>query len=703
MKNIVKTILLTACMTATYSSGFAQIVNSADRKEFKQSFTPQEFSNTSYYLLYISNGKVYNIRSTEIDDDVRYARQIAIQPGSADCAVIIKKKTGAEVKGNKVPSHIAVLKNESKMFDAVYKDKNKSEMLSLDYTPNGKKLAVGFADKSVRFFETKKYEPLASFSAGIKPMFMTTSENDYFTAVSDGSKVEVWNIQDMNMRKTLSFDAKVNSIAFSADNTMLAVLTANGTATVYDTKTFSVKNTITGLGEGIHCMFHPENKYIAVATDGSTIEFVNLKDVEDKVVMKSDGGIKTFRYCFDYAKPDVEYLIYTSGNNIVWHQISGLKENLGQILLDGVNSRMNEWMKKRDDESMDEYRIRVNDETRARQQLEFERELATSLAGDIINNQNAKLGSYNAGSELLVVEFDALPTITLGVPKEEITAFSKVKELEFTNTVYALNEKDGFEVIYTEVLNKETGKKYVYDNLDRKSVTSMALDEGFVPLELIQQSNMEEMILKDIREKVMAEAKLENKITDHTHINVNTEILNDVDANGKNILNYKVNYNYEVEEEFIAQDDFAAGRYKASESNAAMSMLKIVQEAFSNEFSQYIKAGKRIKVKVSGSADAAPIRGNIAYDGTYGDFENELCYKNGQLSNISVTKASGITENEQLAFLRASGVKDYIQTNIPALNDMNCEYQYNIELSDKKGAEYRRIGVEFLFIDAFQK
>lgn len=34
---------------------------------------------------------------------------------------------------------------------------------------------------------------------------------------------------------------------------------------------------------------------------------------------------------------------------------------------------------------------------------------------------------------------------------------------------------------------------------------------------------------------------------------------------------------------------------------------------------------------------------------------------------------------------------------------MVCEYQYNIEVSDKKGGEYRRISVEFLFIDAFEK
>ena len=44
--------------------------------------------------------------------------------------------------------------------------------------------------------------------------------------------------------------------------------------------------------------------------------------------------------------------------------------------------------------------------------------------------------------------------------------------------------------------------------------------------------------IKEIK-KVMEEAKHENKITDHTNISVNTEVLSDVDASGKQIMNYK--------------------------------------------------------------------------------------------------------------------------------------------------------------------
>ena len=75
--------------------------------------------------------------------------------------------------------------------------------------------------------------------------------------------------------------------------------------------------------------------------------------------------------------------------------------------------------------------------------------------------------------------------------------------------------------------------------------------------------------------------------------------------------------------------------------------------------------------------------------------------KDNDLSNITVTKESGVTQNDQLAFLRAVGVKDYILKNIPAFSEMNSDYNYYIEVTKEKGSEYRRISVAFTFVDAF--
>ena len=158
---------------------------------------------------------------------------------------------------------------------------------------------------------------------------------------------------------------------------------------------------------------------------------------------------------------------------------------------------------------------------------------------------------------------------------------------------------------------------------------------------------------------------------------------------------------YTVDEAFSAKDDFAPGKFKAEESNAAQAMLAIVKKALEEDFSKYMVAGKQVKVQITGMADALPFSRTVAYDGCYGDFDQEPVHKNGELSNITVTKATGISQNEQLAYLRAMGVKNYMEQNIPELQKMKADYDTYIEVSENKGGEYRRIGVKFTFINAF--
>jgi len=212
---------------------------------------------------------------------------------------------------------------------------------------------------------------------------------------------------------------------------------------------------------------------------------------------------------------------------------------------------------------------------------------------------------------------------------------------------------------------------------------------------------MEEAKLHEIREQVVAEAQQASLISEHTHIDVNTKVEVSNDAAGKKIMNYAVEFNYNVEQEFSSKEDFGAGQYVVSRSQSALAMLNIVQNAFGNALKQYIQPGKKVLIQLTGSADASPIKSKIAYKEEYGVYSDELIYQQGELSTISVSKSSGITTNEQLAFLRAMGVKDYILNNLPGLKDMNCEYDTYINVSSERGAEFRRIGVKFIFVDVF--
>ncbi len=363
---------------------------------------------------------------------------------------------------------------------------------------------------------------------------------------------------------------------------------------------------------------------------------------------------------------------------------------------------MEEWQKMMPGESMEEYRLRVNDETRARQRRLFEDEISTQLAGDLLAGQTMTLGSYDRANQVLALDFSSMPTIYLPVPEADVTNFRDAGDLLLSDVQYGVLPDDTFEIVYAKVFNKADGKTYEYNNHDRVAMNFMEGDANVVSLEILQQQQMEELKLQELREKIVEEARNTSVISNHTNIAVNSKIVPDYDADGKKILNYEVNFTYEVDPEFSAAEDFPPGKYVVDESGAASSMLKIVKEAFEGDFSQYLKPGKKLKVVISGTADATPIIRTIPYNGMYGDFVDEPIYENGELTAITVTKADGVKENRQLAFLRAEGVKDYLQKNVEKLKDMDADYTFKVDVSEGKGSEFRRITANFTIMDVFE-
>ena len=394
------------------------------------------------------------------------------------------------------------------------------------------------------------------------------------------------------------------------------------------------------------------------------------------------------------------YLAYNTSKSLVFTPVGFLTPNRQERLKDELNRRMDDWMERMEGESLDDYNARMNEESRLRQMRLFEADIATGMAGNILSTSEIKMGNYNAEMSMLTLDFDNMASIYLTVPLNELETFMDVNNLEFVNTKYGLNEKDEFEIVYTEVINKRTGKTYIFDNTERKSLAFLESDDNFVPFEQLQGAKMEQLLLEEIKNNIMQEAQDQNFISDHTKIDVRTKVINTTDASGKSIYNYDVEVSYTVDEEYSATDDFAPGRFKCEESNAALAMLAIVKKALTGDFSKYMVEGKQVKVQITGMADALPFRRMVAYDGCYGDFDQEPVYKNDELSNITVTEATGISENEQLAYLRAMGVKDYLDRNIPAFGKMRTTFDTYIEVSQNKGGAYRRIGVKLTFVDA---
>lgn len=684
------------CFVAAMFCGqtMAQVV---EKRGFDSQKKINAFDNTTFCTAYLSDGALYTMRDIAIND-VRKIERIVFNPMGSSIALLRAKNPISIYSFRDRNKKLFELKEKRKKLKA------KPMPVSMCYSADARSFIVGNSLGEIVIYDTKEYMPLAYIQGEAPATALAMSSNNYFIAAAVGQNINIWNFQTKELRKAIPMPAVVKEVTFSPDAALLAVTTDDNHLTIIDTKNWDKVDIFDKLGGTLSSpSFHPEGKYISVVKDGKNIEIINLKNgVVEQDIVDPTGGVTGGRFFKNNQNSEV-FLLTNRTKQMVFWDANGLNPFYGKIMGREVDAKMNEWVKMMQGESMEDYAIRVNDETRIKQQQLFAQEVATALAGDRISMDNPFIDGYDASNNMLNIGFKGLPSIGLEVPSNEAGDFKDGK-MKFSNAVYVLNDKDEFELAYVEVTNETTNKVYIYDNIGRTKLTALEADENFVPLEIMQQATREEAQLAEIKEQVIEEKKQDKLITDNTQINVKTEVIPGVDANGKKILNYKVGYQYEViNKEFSAKEDFPSGGYNIERSNAAMSLMKIIKNAFEGDFAKYLSEGKQVKVIITGSADAAPIRGRLAYDGRYGEFVDEPYYKDGNLDNITVTKAGGITQNEQLALMRAAGVKTYIEKNVTTLGNTKNEYEYHVEVVKERGGEFRKINVEFVIMDAFQQ
>lgn len=606
----------------------------------------------------------------------------------------------ADKKGKREARRFETLTTGPQSPTRKFDDKRLGTPLAATYTPDAHQLVVA-TDKGIVMLDPKKFNVTDRIDlVPVRPQSMTISPNGYFLALISGKDVVVYNFEDKKIRTRIDAEVPVTDLVFSPDASSMALLTDDGLLSVYDTRTFDVRTMVDDLGSAMACDFNADGKYVAVVISPSDIEIINLVRPSDRRhIEEQSGGVADLVFIKDSDGHPI--LVHGATSGLYAQRINGLEPYFNRLVSDAVEERMSEWLKMQPGESMEDYQLRVNEESMRRQRRLFEDSISTDLAGDLISMSEITLGNYDRQNGLLAVEFSNMPKIYLPVPEADVAAIGSAADLSISDAQYGVLPDDSFELVYARFRNIKDGKTFIYDNLDRRPMDMLRGDTDFVSLDVIRQQQMEEIRLQEVKQQVMAEAKRNNVISDHTNITVDSQVVPAYDADGNKILNYLVKFTYEVDPEFSAVEDFKPGKYTIAESGAATSMLNIVQQAFEGDLAQHLKAGKRLNVKISGTADATPIIRGIAYDGALGEFDEEPVTIDGLLTTLSVNRSEGIRTNEQLAFLRAAAVRDHLDRNVKTLADMDTRYDYHVGVSKDKGSEFRRITAEFTFVDAF--
>lgn len=229
--------------------------------------------------------------------------------------------------------------------------------------------------------------------------------------------------------------------------------------------------------------------------------------------------------------------------------------------------------------------------------------------------------------------------------------------------------------------------------------------------ELQRENRIRETLWQKELEKMRQNLPENNKVSSNTQIYVKPKVVTNVTDDGSKETNLQLSFSYKTSVTAHAlrtkvsnnTDDYPPGAYNAMSSNACMLTCDFIKQKTETELARYFIPGTRVTIKITGETDSTPIKSKIEYKGEYGDFYRKMIYLNNRITDMTVTRQSGISDNGQLAFLRTQGVEEFLKTYMDALQATDNSYQiYAIE-NERKGNQFRRISIELTIHGAFDK
>lgn len=190
------------------------------------------------------------------------------------------------------------------------------------------------------------------------------------------------------------------------------------------------------------------------------------------------------------------------------------------------------------------------------------------------------------------------------------------------------------------------------------------------------------------------------KLYDEGDVSIQTSLTEESGGTGKLNYNFVISYNCKNIEG--QTDDYRAGAYNYTESNACRAICTLTKQFVENDCRDIFTSGKKVLVKITSSTDASPVS-EVPYKGEYGDFRYVQVFYNDKPTRISVNMTEGIVNNAQLAFLRGQSVKNYLETAVDNFRNTDNSYEFYTKSYEMTGSQYRRCSIELTVLDAFSE
>lgn len=202
-------------------------------------------------------------------------------------------------------------------------------------------------------------------------------------------------------------------------------------------------------------------------------------------------------------------------------------------------------------------------------------------------------------------------------------------------------------------------------------------------------------------EQILVNLPNERKLYDETFVHINNEISEGTrEEDGANEVNYLFQIDYTCGHMESLTDDYSLGAYDVMGSNSSRALCELTKTMVEGVCQDIFSKATEITVNIYATTDATDIK-HIDYQGEYGDFRYAAATYNGEPVRISVSQAEGISTNAQLAFLRAQGVKNYLENQIGLLRQKKVNYHYITRCYSDTGSHFRRTSISLEAHGAF--
>jgi len=581
-----------------------------------------------------------------------------------------------------------------------------STITNMVFDKTGNQLISGDEAGEIILWDIKQGEKLTQTSLHHNAISgLNISKNGMVASADKSGHVLFWDKDKFINSFSRNNETYAVDIVFSDDGKWLAISYNDGLIQLLDYDTFDILKEIWGEKVTNPIAILPNSMYLAYTRCDSLLIY-NCKKFKNVTSVKAhDGIINDLCIIYDDFKKQTFLISGGEDSKICIWDLNQLEKRYDIIIKAFVDSNIEAWQRIKENENPSEYINRVTDMTRFTKIQELTQEITNNLAIEKYPLVITNISKYDYDNQTFEMELDSLIKIIISVPHQQSKYVnSSVESLRCRNPRFVLNNQNDFELAYVEVFDHNNANTYTYNRNNEYRFDPKSINIEYVPIKIASQIALTEEILKEKLETMTNQSFLENKITDNVQTNVNAKAVIEENESGVKELNFHVEYSYEVIKASIQSetDDFPLGEFKFSSSNAARLTLQVFKESLENELADYLKSQKKVSIKIKGSTDGTPIMGKIPYSNDYGAFINEPYFLNGNLESISITQTTGITKNEQLAFLRTIGVQRFIEDYIDILKNTKNSYQHFAEVSEEKGGQYRRISIELIIHNAFE-